>query len=101
MAKSPILRVNVDPGLINPWLINRVVSPCSGDSSLLEGTWVNISTLSGRFCEREALKTPLLVALCFVLFLAGGGGLGSPTKSTSKCSGLSFGRFLRVGLTLF
>ena len=31
-------RINVDPGLINPWLINRGVSPFSGDSSLLEGT---------------------------------------------------------------
>ena len=29
---------NVNPGLINPWLINRGVSPFSGDSSLLEGT---------------------------------------------------------------
>ena len=26
---------NVNPGLINPWLINRGVSPFSGDSSLL------------------------------------------------------------------
>ena len=31
-------RTNVNPGLINPWLINRGVSPFSGDSSLLEGT---------------------------------------------------------------
>ena len=29
---------NVSPGLINPWLMNRGVSPFSGDSSLLEGT---------------------------------------------------------------
>ena len=29
---------NVNPGLITPWLINRGVSPFSGDSSLLEGT---------------------------------------------------------------
>ena len=29
---------NVKPGLINPWLINRVVPPFSGDSSVLEGT---------------------------------------------------------------
>ena len=29
---------NVNPRLINPWLINRGVSPFSGDSSLLEGT---------------------------------------------------------------
>ena len=28
---------NVNPGLINPWLIHRV-SPFSGDSSLSEGT---------------------------------------------------------------
>ena len=29
---------DVNPGLINPWLIHRRVSPFSGDSSLLEGT---------------------------------------------------------------
>ena len=29
---------NVNPGIINAWLINRVVSPFSGDASLLEGT---------------------------------------------------------------
>ena len=30
--------VNVYPGLINPWLINRGVSPFSGESSQLEGS---------------------------------------------------------------
>ena len=30
------LEGNVDLGLINPWLINRVVSPFSGNSSLLD-----------------------------------------------------------------
>ena len=34
----PWLLPNVNPGLINPWLTNRGVSPFSGDSSLLEGT---------------------------------------------------------------
>ena len=29
---------NVNPGITTPWLINRGVSPFSGDSSLLEGT---------------------------------------------------------------
>ena len=29
---------NVNPGLTNPWLINRGVSPFNGDSSFLEGT---------------------------------------------------------------
>ena len=29
---------NVNPGLVNPWLINRGVSPFSGGLSLLEGT---------------------------------------------------------------
>ena len=32
------LFLNVNPGLINSWLINRGVSTFSGDSSLLEGT---------------------------------------------------------------
>ena len=35
---------NVDPGLINLWLINRGVSSFSGDSSLLEGTPPNNGT---------------------------------------------------------
>ena len=41
MLRIPLLAPgvsNVNPGLINPWLINRGVSPFSGDSSLLEGT---------------------------------------------------------------
>ena len=29
---------NANPGIINPWLINRGVSPFGWDSSLLEGT---------------------------------------------------------------
>ena len=35
---SSTLRFNVNPGLLNPWQINRGVSPFSGESSLLEGT---------------------------------------------------------------
>ena len=35
---SGIERLNVSPGLINPRLINRGVSPFSGGLSLLEGT---------------------------------------------------------------
>ena len=34
----PLFSGNVNPGLINPWLINRGVSPFSGDSLLWEGT---------------------------------------------------------------
>ena len=30
--------LNVNPGLVNQWLINRGVSPFTGDSSALEGT---------------------------------------------------------------
>ena len=34
----PTIPTNVNPGIIHLWLINRRVSPFSGDSSLLEGT---------------------------------------------------------------
>ena len=35
-CRGKVGHVNVNPGLLNPWLINRGVSPFSGDSSLLE-----------------------------------------------------------------
>ena len=34
----PIEIQNVDPRLINPWLINRGLAPFGGNSSVLEGT---------------------------------------------------------------
>ena len=36
--RNMAVTANVNPGIIHPWLINRGVSPFSGDSSLLEGT---------------------------------------------------------------
>ena len=36
-SKTSTVLSSVNPGLINPWLINTGVSPFGGDSSLLEG----------------------------------------------------------------
>ena len=44
MVSLTTIHSNVNPGLIIPWLINRRVSPFSGDSSLLEETPPNNGT---------------------------------------------------------
>ena len=66
---------NVNPGLINPWLINMGVSSFSGDSSLLEGTppqkkWDG-------FINPGQLLQPLRALQVFILRPT----LGSPLES--------------------
>ena len=65
MPTLVVFRINVNPGLIDPWLINRGVSPFSGDSDhcwreppqkmgrVLLTSWVNIKPLEVKNVEQE------------------------------------------------